>query len=174
MMTKHAGSIVILLGLAAAGCSGTRQESIELKRYPLDSTEGVITSTGVYFDEDISSDGSGSLRIETAEPFTVRLFETGDLPVEGSRLTYRARMRTEDVKGQVYLEMWCSFPGMGEFFSRVLHAPLSGSNDWATQETFFILKAGEDPDNIRLNIAINGSGKVWIDDIVLSRTPLER
>ncbi len=173
-MTKLARSLYIFFCLAFAGCSGTGQESIELKRYPLDSIEGVITSTGVFFDEDISSDGSGSLRIETGEPVTVRLFETGDLPVEGSRLTYRARIRTEEVKGQVYLEMWCSFPGRGEFFSRALHAPMSGSNDWATQETFFMLKAGEDPDNIRLNIAINGSGKVWIDDIVLSRTPLER
>lgn len=45
--------------------------------------------------------------------------------------------------------------------------PLSGTTDWTTQETEFFLKAGENPDNVKLNLVINGSGTVWIDEIRL-------
>jgi hypothetical protein len=63
------------------------------------------------------------------KPTVVRLYEVGDINIEGARLIYRARVRTEDVEGQVYLEMWCHFPGKGEFFSRGLKSPLSGTTN---------------------------------------------
>ena len=166
-------SIVLLLILSLWGCSGREAQRVELMAYPLDSMQGVIARTGVAIDRDISSDGKGSLRIEAPESTTVRLFETGDIDIEDARLFYSARIRTEGVEGKVYLEMWCSFPGKGEFFSRALHTPVSGSNEWLTQETFFNLRDGEDPDNIKLNIAVTGPGTVWIDDIRLERGDLE-
>jgi hypothetical protein len=132
----------------------------------------VITRSGVELDTDISSDGGGSLRIAAAQPTTVRLFETGDLDVENARLSYQAKLRTENVRGKVYLEMWCRFPGKGEFFSRALDTALSGTVEWASQETPFFLKSGENPDNVRLNLVIEGSGTVWIDDIRLVQTAL--
>jgi hypothetical protein len=144
----------------------------ELKQYSLDSTEGVLTQSGVTIDRQISSDGSGSLRINAAEPTTVRLFETGDVDIENARLVYQAQLRTANVEGQVYLEMWCSFPGRGEFFSRDLATPLRGTTEWSTEQTPFILKAGENPDNVKLNLVINGKGTVWIDDIRLIKGAL--
>jgi len=139
----------------------------KLKHFSLDSMDGIITQSGVEIDKEISSDGNGSLRIEATEPVTVRLFETGDIDIEDARLIYQARVRTENVEGHVYLEMWCHFPGRGEFFSRGLMTPLTGTTDWATQETPFFLKVGENPDNVKLNLAIDGQGTVWIDDIRL-------
>jgi hypothetical protein len=93
---------------------------IELKRFPLDDTEGLLTQTNVQIDKQISSDGNGSLRIETVKPTTIRLFETGDIDIENARLVYQARIRTENVDGRVYLEMLCHFPAKGEFFSKGL------------------------------------------------------
>jgi hypothetical protein len=61
--------------------------------------------------------------------------------------------------------MWCRFPGKGEFFSRDLAHALTGSNDWASFETPFFLKKGEQPDLIKLNLVVKGTGKVWIKDI---------
>ncbi|MHC4604582.1 MAG: DUF4190 domain-containing protein, partial [Planctomycetota bacterium] len=75
-------------------------EVIELKSFPLDDTEGLITQSGVTIDRKISSDGNGSLRIEAAELTTIRLFETGNIDIESARLIYQARLRTEDVEGQ--------------------------------------------------------------------------
>jgi len=144
----------------------------ELKRFALDNTDGLITQSGVRIDKQISSDGNGSLRIEAMGPTTIRLFETGDMDIENTRLIYQAQLRTENVEGQVYLEMWCHFPGKGEFFSKGLMNPLSGTNDWTAAETPFFLKKGENPDNVKLNLAIDGKGTVWIDDIRLLKGPL--
>ena len=102
----------------------------------------------------------------------IRLFETGDVDVEDARLTYQAKVRTEGVEGQVFLEMWCQFAGKGEYFSRDLETPQTGTTEWSTEETPFFLKKGENPDNVKLNLVVNGSGTVWIDDIRLFRGPL--
>jgi hypothetical protein len=149
----------------------------ELKHYSLDTTEGILTQSGVTIDKKISSDGNGSLRIEATEPTTVRLFETGDIDIEDARLIYQARVRTENVEGQVYLEIRCrfsspGFPGIAESFSKGLMNPLSGSTDWTTLETPFLLQKGENPDNAKLNLVIDGKGTAWIDDIRLLKGPL--
>jgi hypothetical protein len=69
--------------------------------------------------------------------------------------------------------MWVSVPGRGEFFSRGLTSPLTGTTDWATAETPFLLREGEDPDNVRLNVVVDGAGTVWVDDVWLLKGPLE-
>ena len=153
-------------------CSQKTIETTEIKHYPVDSLEAIITQSGVQMDKEITSDGKGSLYIAASKPTTVRLYETGDIDIENAQLIYQARLRTEDVEGQVYIEMWCRFPGKGEFFSRSLQSALSGSHDWALQETPFFLKKGENPDNVKINLVVNGKGSVWIDDIRLMKAPL--
>lgn len=153
------------------GCSKPAQVA-EVKHYAVDSLDGVMTRSGVMIDKDNSSDGNGSLRITATEPVVVRLFETGDLDVENARLIYQARVRTEGMDGKVYLEMWCHFPGKGEFFSRDLDTPLSGTTNWTTEETPFFLKKGDNPDNVKLNLVVEGKGTAWIDDIRLLKGPL--
>jgi len=157
----------VCLALAA----GAVQE-VELKRFPIDSLDGVITRDGVRLDRASTVDGNGSLELKARRATTFRLFETGDLDVEDAVLIYRAQMKTRKVKGDAYLEMWCHFPGGGEYFSRGLQYALSGTNHWIRVETRFLLRKGENPDNVRLNVAITGSGKVWIDDIRLVKAPL--
>ena len=164
-------SIAIIFSLI--GCTQSTKQVTEIKRYPIDSLEGIITKSGVEFDKSVSSDGKGSLKGTVKEPTTVRLFEIGDLHIENARLIYQARVKTENVEGQVYLEMWCHFPGKGEFFSRGLQTPLTGTTDWTTEETPFFLRKGKKPDNVKLNLVINGKGTAWIDDISLLKGPLQ-
>jgi len=173
-------SIPILLPLLAYHSAEARRTpdfgAVEIRRFTLDDTEGLITQSGLVIDKAVSSDGNGSLRIDAAGPTTVRLFETGDVDIEYARLIYQAKVRTEDVRGQVYLEMWCHFPGKGEFFSRGLTQigiPLTGTTDWTTEETHFLLQDGENPDNIKLNLVVGGKGTVWIDDIRLLKGKLQ-
>ena len=166
-------SVIVMLIFIATGCSKPPQQVVEIKRFPLDSLEGVISQSGVQIDKEVSSDGNGSLRITATEPTVVRLFELGDIDVENARLIYQAKVRTEGVEGQVYLEMWCHFPGKGEFFSRGLQTPLTGTTNWTTEETPFFLKKGENPDNVKLNLVINGKGTAWIDDIRVLKAPLQ-
>ena len=101
----------------------------------------------------------------------VRLFEVDDIDVENATLIYRAKVKTENLDGRAYLEMWCHFPGRGEFFSRGLDTPLSGTTEWTTEQTPFFLKKREKPDYLKLNIVIDGTGTVWIDDISVLVAP---
>ena len=148
-------------------CSAEAPSVTELEHLPIDSLEGVLTTSGVAFDEAVSSDGNGALRVEATQPTSFRLFEVEGVNVDNAVLTYRAELRTENVQGQAYLEMWVRVPGIGEAFSRGLHAPLSGTIDWTSQEIPFFLEAGQTADLVKLNVVIDGSGTVWIDDIHL-------
>jgi hypothetical protein len=173
MIWKKVVALAVLSMFFILGCAQKQLPSaVELKKFPVDSMEGVLTQTGVEVDNKITSDGNGALRITADGPATVRLFEVHDLDVENARLIYQAKVRTEGVEGQVYLEMWCNFPGKGEFFSRGLQTPLSGSTGWTTEETPFILQKGEKPDYVKLNLVINGKGTAWIDDIRLLKGTL--
>lgn len=143
-----------------------------LRSLPVDSLEGILTQSGVSIDRDTSSDGKGALKITATQPVTVRLYEVPVSSIDNARIIYRARLKTADLTGEAYLEMWCVIPGKGEFFSRGLHAPLTGSVDWTTQEIPFLLQPGQKPELIKLNLVVNGTGTVWIDDIRLTKGPL--
>jgi len=145
----------------------------ELKRYPMDGLDGLIQREGIHLDKDLTTDGNGSLRIESGGPQRIRLYETGDLDVENARLIYQARLRTEGLEGKAYLEMWCVFAGQGQYFSRAIPSALTGSRNWTVQETPFLLQAGQNPDNVLLNLAVIGKGTVWIDDVRLLEAPLD-
>jgi len=82
-------------------------------------------------------------------------------------LIYSAKLRTEQLEGRAYLEMWCEFPGKGEFFSRGIEQPVTGTTEWTAVQTPFRLEAGQRPANVKLNLVIEGAGTVWIDDIQL-------
>lgn len=69
---------------------------------------------------------------------------------------------------RAYLETWCAFPGRGEYFSRALHDPLTGSVDWVTQEAPFLLEADQRPSRVKFNLVIEGRGTVWLDDVTLA------
>lgn len=165
-------AVILTLAITVFGCSKSQAPVADLKGFPTDNLGEIITQTDVTIDKDVSTTGRGSVKMTATEPRTVRLFETGPIDVDNARLIYKAKLRSEDVKGQAYLEMWCSFPGKGEFFSRGLQNPLSGTNKWTSVETPFFLKRGEKPDNVKLNVVINGTGTVWIDDVKLSTGPL--
>lgn len=165
------GALTMLVSLLLPACSEGRQ-TVEIRGYGLDSREGVIAASGVVVDSTVAAEGEASLRIDAASPTRILLFETGDIDVENASLVYRARLRTEDLQGSTYLEMWCVFDDLGEYFSRALHSPVSGSNDWTTQETPFFLEAGQNPDNVKLNLVVEGTGTVWIDDVRLLTAPL--
>jgi len=163
---------ICLTAVVFLSCSKSTEQVTELRHFPIDNMEGIITQSNVEIDSTMSSDGQGSLRISVEESTTVRLFELGDIDIEKARLVYQAHLRTENCDGKVYLEMLCHFPGKGEFFSRGIKNPLTGTTDWTMEETPFFLQKGENPDNIKLNLVIEGKGTAWVDDIRLLKGSL--
>ncbi len=116
-------------------------------------------------DKDMVAADADALLVTTDKPQTLKLFESGDVDFENGRLLYRAQVKTEGLDGKAYLEMLCVLKGNGEFFSRGLNDSLSGTTDWQEIETPFFLEPGQNPDNLKLNLVVDGKGKVWIKDI---------
>ena len=123
-----------------------------------------ITETGVTPDD-------GGWKIVVAEAGSVRLFEVAEPGVERCLLAYRAELRTADVEGGAFLEVWCRLPGRGEFFSKGLHQKATGTTGWSSHEVSFRLKADQRPDLIRLNLAVEGPGTIWVRNVQLLQTP---
>ncbi len=167
--------VFVIIIIALAGCTQQTEKSIDSKalpHFPLDDLKGVITQSGIEIDRNISSDGKGSLKITSEEAVTVNLFEVRDIDIENARLLYQARVRSKGLKGQAYLEMLVHLPDKGEFFTRNVHMPVTGTMNWKTMEAPFFLKTGQNPDHVKLNLVINGIGTVWIDDVRLAKGAL--
>jgi hypothetical protein len=135
-----------------------------IKRFA--GTESIINREAVVQSE-------GGWLIDVGESQTIRLFEIELAEIDNCMLAYRANMKSEDLSDRGYLEMWCRIPGQGEFFSKGFHNALKGTNDWASYEVPFYLKRGQRPDLVKLNLRLEGRGKLWIKDIELSYTPLQ-
>jgi hypothetical protein len=162
---KTATSSLLALGLASAmsAAGGPKQAAQTLKAF---STANPTVSKDLVVTED------KAWLADCKKEQTIRLFEIENPGVERCMVMYRAKLKTENLKDRAYLEMWCRFPGRGEFFSRGLEHAVTGSNDWASYETPFFLKKGEKPDLIKLNLVVKGSGKVWVKDVELLKSPL--
>jgi len=153
-------------------CVKPAPQTTVLKHLPLDNLDGLITLSGVEIDRQVTSDGNGALKVTSLQMTTVKLFEFSDIDLENASLIYRAKIRCDSLPGQAYLEMWCRFPGMGEFFSRGLQNQVTGTMNWISAETPFFLKKGEKPDLIKLNLVMTSGGIVWIDDIQLLKSTM--
>ena len=158
---KHA-LLILSLAIVTAIAQSQDQKSQTLKTF---------TTTDLTISKDVAVRGDVWFA-DSKKAQTIRLFEVPDPQVEDCVVTYRARLKSEGLKEPAYLEMWCRVSGRGEFFSRGLDNPLTGSNDWASYEIPFFLKKGEKPDLIKLNIVLKGPGKIWIKDIKLLKSPL--
>jgi hypothetical protein len=110
--------------------------------------------------------------VDAKEDQTIRLFEIQNPDVEQCLVTYRATMKSEDLAGRAFLEMWCRLPARGEFFSKGLNQAVTGTTDWASYEIPFYLKKGQRPELIKLNLVIEGRGKVSMKDVQLLKTRL--
>ncbi len=140
---------------------------------PPQELKSFITSDPTISQESIAPEDDAWRVTGSAEGQAIRLFEVPDPGVEQCMLTYRAQMKTEGLKGKAYLEMWCRLPGRGEFFSKGLHNAVKGTNDWASYEVPFYLKRGQKPDLLKLNLAVEGTGTIWIKELHLLQTPLK-
>ena len=156
---------VIVLGFAIL-FAGTRATAEDLLKLGLDD----VSTLGLTIENDsrIKIEGAGSVRITTLHPTTVCLGEVSGLDLANATLIYRARAKSQ-LEGSAFLEMWVQVGG-GRYFSRGFNSTIEGHSDWQVIQTPFVFQKGQSPGRITLNLIINGTGTVWVDDIVLSKT----
>lgn len=140
----------------------------DLTKLSLDTPSALGTT--IQSDSDVKTEGSASIRIATMHPTTICLGEVTDLNVENAKLVFKASVKS-DLDGIAFLEMWAHVGGRG-YFSRGMNDPVEGKTDWKTIRTPFLFQKGQNPEKVTLNLVINGRGTVWIDDVSLSKEPL--
>jgi hypothetical protein len=140
----------------------------DLTKLNLDNASGLGTT--IQSDSHVKTEGRASIRITTLHPTTICLGEVTDLNIENAKLIFRASVKS-DIDGVAFLEMWAHVGG-GSYFSRGMNDPVEGKTDWKPIRTPFIFQKGQSPEKVTLNLVINGKGTVWIDDVVLSKAPL--
>jgi hypothetical protein len=141
----------------------------DLTQLSLDDASGLGTT--IQNDTDLKTEGRASIRITTLHPTTICLGEVTGLDIENARLIFKASVKSE-LNGAAYLEMWVHVGG-GQYFSRGMNDSVEGKTDWKSIRTPFLFQKGQTPEKITLNLVVNGKGTVWIDDVVLSKAPLE-
>ena len=146
--------------------AGTTAFAGELIKLDLDD----ISTLGLTIEKDsrIKVEGTGSVKITTRHPTTVCLGEIPGLDLKNSTLIYQARVKSQ-LEGSALLGMWVQVGG-SRYFSRGLDSTIEGHSDWQVIQTPFVFQKGQRPGRITLNLLINGTGTVWVDDVVLSKT----
>jgi len=177
-MIRNLCFIAILIFLSSTLVFKSLAQDGDELNFPISNIKEIITQSGVEIDREITSDGNGALLISTNEPVTAELFELDDRDFGNKRLTYKAYMRSEnltgseDLRGISYIELIAQFPDGEELISRGPRVPVSGTTDWRAAETVLYIDKGNMPDRVKLNLVVEGEGKVWLDSVKLEAIPL--
>ena len=151
--------------------SPTAVEAAEIKRLPLENADSI--GTKISTDNDAKVEGTGAIKISTLWPTTICLGEVPGLSVDNVKLNFLAKVKSEKFEGKAYLEMWCFVNGKN-YFSRGLNSFVTGTSNWQTLQTPFFLKKNQMAEKVVLNIVLNGSGTIWVDDVILSKQELSQ
>ncbi len=158
---------LVLLALACSKKGPAAPSDIEY--FPADTLDKVIATDIVTLDPAFSADGKGSLKITVDQPTTVRLYEVAAPGATGAKYIYQAKVNLKDCLGDAYLQMVIHFPNGGEINA---YQNTKGPGAWIPMETFGIVQEGQKPDIVKLNLVVQGSGSVWVDDVHLIQAPL--
>jgi uncharacterized protein (TIGR03067 family) len=132
-----------------------------------------ITRDGVSEDDD-------AWKIDATRERVVRLYEVKP-PVEECIIYLRAKIKSSNLQGRAYLDMWARMPYGGEYFSKGLTSAVGETTDWKSVEIPFVLRKDERPDLFKLGVEIAPDATrervelpetVWIKDIELWQAPL--
>lgn len=113
------------------------------------------------------TDGEASIRVTARWPTVINVGSAPGPKTRGGRLIYRADVRSSDLDGTAYLELWVHLPKGGMYFSRSLNDTITGSVDWKEIRAEFRLESDTIVKRVTLNLVINGRGTVWIDNVRL-------
>lgn len=164
-------ALILCAYIFNAAAAYSNEEVIE---FPITGVQDIISSSSAAIDPE----SGNALVVSSNEKTEVRLFEIDGKDLGSTRLVYNARVRTEDLtatddtRGIAYLQMNVLFPDGEELIARGPRVPLSGTTDWRSAETLLYVDEGMTPQRVKLNLVVDGAGKVWIEDVRLLHRPL--
>ncbi len=143
---------------------------MEEARLSLDNP--ALLKTTISQDAAVKTEGRSSIKISILWPTTICLGEVPGLDMDSIELVYEAKVRSENLEGTAFLEIWCQV-GEGQYFSRGMNSAVTSTIDWKILQTPFVLQSGQRVNRVTMNIVINGKGTIWIDDARLLGQPLK-
>lgn len=118
-------------------------------------------------DKEVKFQGENSICVKADSPCRVTVAEFDGIQKQNFTLHSSAMVKTDLAPGAFIFEIVVKFNG-GFYYSRALDQRIVGKKDWQKVSTDFFFKEGQSPEKVYVNLIIEGSGKVWIDDISLS------
>lgn len=118
-----------------------------------------------------------AVTFETKWPTTICItsVDLKDNHFDQTTINFSAEMKTSDLTGAAFLEMWLHVPGLakGYLISRGYERPLQRTSPlaWSKFETSFTMAKNQVPDRAILNLVINGKGTVWLRNVRLTHQP---
>ncbi len=158
------------LGLAVFFVAAIDAASAQsLKRIPLDNH--TTLGTTVTTDTSFRTEGGASIRVTTRWPTVINIAEMTRIAANGGTLIFQAKLRSRALDGNAYLELWSHFADGSRYVARGVDSAVTGSVGWTRVRTVFHLEPGQRPSAVTLNLVINGTGTVWIDEARLLTRP---
>ena len=148
------------------------QERVELRHFPLDSIDELLTKEGVRIDSKISTDHGGSLLLRANGETRVPLVETGSLDIESAEIIFRGKMRVVSLKGDAYLEVTCELPGQGGDFGTRAAIRAEREPPLDRRGGLLPFAQGGEAENVRVSLVATAKGRIWLDDLRLETAPL--
>ena len=118
-------------------------------------------------DKETKYKGESSICVDAASPCRVTAAQFDGPQKENFTLHSSAMVKTDLNPGAFIFELVVLFDG-GYYYSRAIDQRIVGKKDWQEVTADFLFKEGQTPEKVFVNLIIEGSGKVWIDDIKLS------
>ena len=161
----------------------TAKSSVELMRLRADNLEGVVDRRRITFDERLSVDGGGSLRIEARgaqedQEEEITVFKVSGIHAQGEQLVFRASLR--GLKGQsAKLRVRVTTvpeDHRGKADEKTFVADSAESLRWTTPswkvaQSMFILHPKELLRGITIQVLPAQAIPLWIDDVHIARRP---
>ena len=83
-------------------------------------------------------------------------------------LYYRGHLRSANLKGRAYFEIRCRVSDR-ELVAKGLDQAVSGTTEWVRQAIPIRLETGKRAADVALDVVVEGTGTVWVDNIALGQ-----
>ena len=119
-------------------------------------------------DEGVVLDGEG-WTVDCHQPQTYRLFEVPNQGVETGMVNFSASLISQNLKGRTYVEMIYRMPDGSEHSVKALDSAMTATNVLSSSKARHVFKQGEKPEMFKLNLVVEGRGKILLKYVELSK-----
>ncbi len=160
------------LGLLAWACHGLAEQSLAKISWSQLEREGKVKEARILPAD--TRTRFETLQVENlrSEPRSVTVLVLNQPRVTSSRYALRGQVRSEQMEGTGYLEMWSFLTGGGRYFSRTLAgsgplASLTGTSAWRPFLLPFDANEQGRPERLIVNVVFAGRGTVFLSPLEL-------